>query len=57
MACDTFIKIAQKCKRQFIIQQSEESEPFVGHIISSLGEITVDLAPKQVRYTLMPNNI
>ncbi|GJJ12198.1 hypothetical protein Clacol_006439 [Clathrus columnatus] len=48
MACDTFIKIAQKCKRQFIIQQAEESEPFIEHILKSLHEITVDLSPQQV---------
>ncbi|EPT05907.1 hypothetical protein FOMPIDRAFT_1012966 [Fomitopsis schrenkii] len=37
MACDTFIKIAQKCRRHFVMQQSGESEP-----------ITVDLSPQQV---------
>lgn len=29
MACDTFIKIVQKCKYHFVIQQPRESEPFI----------------------------
>ena len=49
MACDTFIKIAQKCRRHFVMQQSGESEPFVDEILRSLHRITVDLSPQQVR--------
>lgn len=48
MACDTFIRIAQKCKRQFIIQQPDESEPFVKHIINCMDKITTGLSPQQV---------
>lgn len=48
MACDTFIKIAQKCRRHFIIQQSGESEPFIDELLRSLHRITVDLSPAQV---------
>jgi len=48
MACDTFIKIAQKCRRHFVIQQSGESEPFVDEILRTLDHITVDLSPQQV---------
>lgn len=48
MACDTFIKIAQKCRRHFVMQQSGESEPFVDEILRSLHRITVDLSPQQV---------
>ncbi|KAG2358667.1 hypothetical protein BDR07DRAFT_1522427 [Suillus spraguei] len=33
MVCDTFIKIAQKCRRHFVMQQSEEQEPFVDEIL------------------------
>ena len=33
MACDTFIKIVQKCKYHFVIQQPSESEPFIQTII------------------------
>lgn len=48
MACDTFIKIAQKCRRHFVIQQSGESEPFVDEILRTTQHITVDLSPQQV---------
>ena len=48
MACDTFIKIAQKCRRHFVMQQSGENEPFVDEILRSLHRITVDLSPQQV---------
>ena len=50
MACDTFIKIAQKCRRHFVMQQSGESEPFVDEILRLLHRITVDLSPQQVPY-------
>jgi len=49
MACDTFIKIAQKCRRHFVMQQSGEQEPFVGEILRLLRRITVDLSPQQVQ--------
>lgn len=48
MACDTFIKIAQKCRRHFVMQQSGETEPFVDEILRLLHRITVDLSPQQV---------
>ncbi|KAJ1673816.1 Karyopherin transporter, partial [Spiromyces aspiralis] len=48
MACDTFIKIAQKCRRHFIVQQPEESRPFVEEIIENIAQITSDLEPQQV---------
>ncbi|EIM90438.1 uncharacterized protein STEHIDRAFT_129260 [Stereum hirsutum FP-91666 SS1] len=48
MACDTFIKIAQKCRRHFVMQQSQEQEPFVDEILRLLHRITVDLSPLQV---------
>jgi exportin-1 len=48
MACDTFIKIAQKCRRHFVMQQSGEQEPFVDEILRTLHRITVDLSPSQV---------
>ena len=48
MACDTFIKIAQKCKRHFVIQQSGESKPFIEEIIENIQETTSDLQPQQV---------
>jgi exportin-1 len=48
MACDTFIKIAQKCRRHFITQQPGEQEPFVDEIVRNLDKITEDLSPQQV---------
>lgn len=48
MACDTFIKIAQKCKRHFVAIQSSESEPFIEEIIRDLSSITSDLQPQQL---------
>lgn len=49
MACDTFIKIAQKCKRHFVALQQHESEPFIDEIIHNLSGITSDLQPQQVQ--------
>ncbi|GAA5969817.1 hypothetical protein JCM3765_002195 [Sporobolomyces pararoseus] len=48
MACDTFIKIAQKCRRHFVMQQSGEQEPFVDEILRNLQRITCDLSPAQI---------
>ncbi|KAK0527260.1 Karyopherin transporter [Tilletia horrida] len=48
MACDTFLKIAQKCKKHFVILQSGESEPFIDEILRNLHRITYDLTPMQV---------
>ncbi|BEI79661.1 hypothetical protein CcaverHIS002_0101900 [Cutaneotrichosporon cavernicola] len=48
MACDTFIKIAQKCRRHFVMQQAGEHEPFIDEILRTLHRITVDLQPQQV---------
>jgi exportin-1 len=45
-ACDTFIKIAQKCRCLFVMQQSGETEPFVVEILCLLHRITVDLSPQ-----------
>ncbi|KAK4704590.1 exportin-1, partial [Phenoliferia sp. Uapishka_3] len=48
MACDTFIKIAQKCRRHFVMQQSGEQEPFIDEILRNLQRITADLSSLQV---------
>ena len=48
MACDTFIKIVQKCKYHFVIQQPRESEPFIQTIINDIQSTTADLQPQQV---------
>ena len=48
MACDTFIKIASKCKRHFVALQPGESEAFIDEIVRNLRKITCDLSPQQV---------
>jgi exportin-1 len=48
MACDTFIKIASKCKRHFVAVQPGESEPFIDEIVRNMQRITCDLAPQQI---------
>ena len=48
MACDTFIKIANKCKRHFVALQPGETEPFIDEIIRNMRKITQDLTPQQV---------
>ena len=49
MACDTFLKIAQKCKRKFVTTQYEESQPFIMSLISAIGKHTGDLQSHQVQ--------
>ncbi|OQN98962.1 hypothetical protein B0A48_14822 [Cryoendolithus antarcticus] len=48
MACDTFIKIANKCKRHFVITQPGENEAFIDEIVRTMRKITCDLSPQQV---------
>lgn len=48
MACDTFIKITQKCKKHFVVIQQGEREAFVNEIIRNIQSITEDLSPQQV---------
>ncbi|KAJ3339499.1 Karyopherin transporter [Gonapodya sp. JEL0774] len=48
MACDTFMKIATKCKRQFIMQQTGEVQAYIEDILTQIPEITSDLQPHQV---------
>ncbi|KAJ3031095.1 UNVERIFIED_CONTAM: Karyopherin transporter [Siphonaria sp. JEL0065] len=49
MACDTFMKICQKCKRQFVMQQPGELQPFIDEeILKQIDVITADLQPHQV---------
>lgn len=48
MACDTFIKITNKCKKHFVVTQPNETEPFINEIIRKIQEITKDLQPQQV---------
>ena len=48
MACDTFIKIAQKCRRHFIQIQLGENIPFIEEILNNINTIICDLEPHQV---------
>lgn len=48
MACDTFIKIANKCRRHFVALQPGETEPFIDEIVRNLRKITCDLTPQQI---------
>ena len=49
MACDTFLKIAQKCKRKFMTPQTEDIQPFILTLIGDLGRHVQDLQPHQVQ--------
>jgi len=48
MACDTFLKIAQKCRRQFVIVHAGEHQSFVNEMLDNLESIIGDLEPHQV---------
>ena len=49
MACDTFLKIAQKCKRKFMTPQVEDPQPFILTLIGDLQRHIGDLQPHQVQ--------
>ncbi|KZC10900.1 PREDICTED: exportin-1 [Dufourea novaeangliae] len=48
MACDTFIKIALKCRRHFVTVQLGEAVPFIEEILSTINSIICDLQTQQV---------
>ena len=48
MACDTFIKISQKCRRHFVTLQVSESVPFIEEILANINTIICDLEAHQV---------
>jgi exportin-1 len=48
MACDTFIKIAQKCKRHFVVVQTTEINPFIDQILMNVTSVICDLQHHQV---------
>ncbi|KAL6757535.1 exportin [Haematococcus lacustris] len=50
MACDTFLKICNRCRRKFVVQQVQEREPFLSELLapSTLAETIHDLQPHQV---------
>lgn len=49
MACDTFIKIASKCKRCLVGLQPGDSIPFIIEIATNINSIICDLNPQQVQ--------
>ena len=49
MACDTFLKIAQKCKRKFMTPQIDDPLPFILVLISDLHRHIADLQSHQVQ--------
>ena len=49
MACDTFLKIAEKCKRKFMTPQVEDPQPFILTLINDLQKHIADLQPHQVQ--------
>ncbi|XP_027913553.1 protein EXPORTIN 1A-like isoform X3 [Vigna unguiculata] len=48
MACDTFLKIVQKCKRKFVTTQVGENGPFVSELLTTLPNTIADLEPHQI---------
>ncbi|KAK9879853.1 hypothetical protein WA026_008357 [Henosepilachna vigintioctopunctata] len=48
MACDTFIKIALKCRRHFVTTQIGEPCPFIEDILAAISSIICDLQHQQV---------
>jgi len=49
MACDTFLKISQKCRRKFVVCQIGETGPFIEEILTTLPSIISDLEPSQIQ--------
>ena len=49
MACDTFLKIASKCKRKFVTLQTDERVPFLVELVDTMPTIVSDLEPHQVQ--------
>ena len=48
MACDTFLKIATKCRRKFVTVQVDETRPFICELVEGLSGVVKDLLPHQV---------
>ncbi|CAK8989114.1 Exportin-1 (Exp1) (Chromosome region maintenance 1 protein homolog) [Durusdinium trenchii] len=47
MACDTFLKIAQKCRTQFVGLHPSETRPFIDELLDSIHAIVNNLSPHQ----------
>lgn len=49
MACDTFLKLAQRCSPCFVVLQPKEARTFVEELVNNVKSITKDLEPHQVQ--------
>eukprot|EP00177_Eucheuma_denticulatum_P002108 GFKZ01003766.1.p1 GENE.GFKZ01003766.1~~GFKZ01003766.1.p1 ORF type:complete len:1112 (-),score=191.15 GFKZ01003766.1:1133-4468(-) len=49
MACDTFLKIAQKCRHKFVALQPGENRPFIVEMLDTLPEIIQKLETHQIQ--------
>ncbi len=47
-SCETFLKIAKKCRRKFITIQMGETKPFIEEILERMAEIMSDLEHKEI---------
>lgn len=48
-ACDTFLKISQKCRHKFVRVQLLEQFPFVDEILATLPQIILELDNGQIQ--------
>ena len=48
MSVDTFLKIAKKCKKKFVVQPSPTEQPFIEEMLLSLPGIISDLQGAQI---------
>lgn len=48
MACDTFLKICNKCRRKFVILNVGEKEPFIVELLNGLTTTIQDLETHQI---------
>eukprot|EP00613_Pedinella_sp_CCMP2098_P080055 CAMPEP_0171950058 /NCGR_PEP_ID=MMETSP0993-20121228/76781_1 /TAXON_ID=483369 /ORGANISM="non described non described, Strain CCMP2098" /LENGTH=664 /DNA_ID=CAMNT_0012594757 /DNA_START=199 /DNA_END=2190 /DNA_ORIENTATION=- len=48
MACETFLKIAQKCKRKFVTVQQHEHQPFIVELTELVPSIILELESHQI---------
>lgn len=50
MACDTFLKIAKKCRRKFVVRQDDaDPRPYIEDMLEQLPITIQDLEPGQVQ--------
>ncbi|CCF58359.1 hypothetical protein KAFR_0E02060 [Kazachstania africana CBS 2517] len=49
MACDTFMKIAKRCKYQLVTKQQNEENPLIKGILEQLPTTTSELTPDQAQ--------